>query len=144
MAKKPFDPNFRTPKEQLCREEINKLDSQGYLGNLKKDLRDDSRPDVIWEAEQLAKSCGIYLEYNRAKTGIEKESMYMLRICNPGGGPITREQWQVFDELSERYTTSPDGYPSLRFTTRQNVQFHWVKKENIIEIIKSLAEKGKF
>ena len=118
--KKPFTPNFRTPHEELCKEELNKLNSNGLRDNLTGELRND-KPDIIWEAEQLAKSFGVYLEYNRAKTGTEKEWMYMLRISNPGGGPINREQWLVFDELSEKYTTSPEGDTSLRFTTRENI-----------------------
>ena len=32
-----------------------------------------------------SKSHGIYLEYNRAKTGTEKDWMYMIRISIPGG-----------------------------------------------------------
>ena len=139
--KKSFNPNFRTPPEQLCKEELNKLNSSGMRGELAQHLRDD-KPDLIWESEQLAKSHGIYLEFNRAKTGGEKDWIYMIRISIPGGGPINRKQWMTLDELSEKYTRDSEGHTSLRFTTRQNIQLHWIKKKAVVEIVKSIAESG--
>ena len=141
MPKKPFSPNFKTPQEAFSKEEVNKL-TNGLRNNLYEEFRGD-KPDLIWEAEQLAKSHGIYLEFDRAKTGEEKNWSYMIRVSNPGGGPITREQWLLFDELSEKYTTSNEGQTSLRLTNRQNIQFHWVKKQGVLEIVKRLAEAGK-
>ena len=138
--KKSFTPNLRTPKEDYCPEELNKL-SLGIKDHLFEEFRND-KPDIIWEAEQLAKSHGIYLEFNRAHTGTDKEWIYMIRISNPGGGPISPTQWEVFDSLSEKYTADPEGKTSLRFTTRQNIQFHWVKKKAVVDIVKTLAEKG--
>src|SRR3990167_3209658 len=139
--KKPFSPNFNTPQHDLSKEELNKLASNGIRGNLAVEFRNDS-PDLAWEAEQLAKSHGIYLEFNRAVTGEAKEWMYMIRIGVPGGGPVTREQWRVVDELSDQYTADPQGNSSIRLTNRQNIQFHWVKKPGVIPIVKGLAEKG--
>ena len=141
MKKNYFDPNFLTPEEEFSREDKNKAASRGMRGNLYEDFRSDA-PDVCWETEQLAKSYGIYLEFNRAKTGSEKEWIYMVRISIPGGGPIDREQWRVLDELSEKYTAHEGTAPSLRITTRQNLQFHWVRKEHLIEIVRLLAERG--
>ena len=135
-------PNLRTPPEDLSKVEHAKLASNGVRGNLYHDFRDTSVADLAWESEQLAKSHGIYLEWNRAKTGKEKEWMYMIRVTIPSGGPITREQWMVFDELSERFTINPEGSSSLRITTRQNIQFHWVEKEHVIEVIRGVAESG--
>ena len=63
---------------------------------------------------------------------------------SPGGGPLTHAQWLVLDELAESFTRGPDAPPSIRFTTRQNVQFHWVKKENVVELVRRLAESGMF
>ena len=139
---KEINPNLRTPPEHLSKNEHAKLASNWIRGSLSQDFRDTSVADVSWESEQLAKSHGIYLEWNRAKTGKEKEWMYMIRITIPGGGPITRGQWMVLDELSERFTINPEGSPSLRVTTRQNIQFHWVKKEHVIEVVRGVAESG--
>lgn len=66
--------------------------------------------------------------------------MYLIRVGIPGGGPIKRKQWQLFDDLSEKYAVDPQGISSLRLTTRQNIQFHWVKKPGVLDIIKTLAE----
>ncbi len=142
MPKKPFTPNFKTPQEQLSKEELTKLNSNGLRDNLYEEFRND-KPDLIVEAEQLAKSFGVYLQFDRSKTGTEKNWVYLIRVNNPGGGPITRPQWILFDELSEKYTASNEGHTSLRFTTRQNIQFHWVRKPGVLEIVKRLAEAGK-
>lgn len=138
--KKSFEPNFQTPKEKFCKEEQNKLSSNGLRDHLAEEFRNFEKTDLIWEAEQLAKSYGIYLEFDRAKTGEEKDWMYMIRISNPGGGPISREQWLAMDELSEKYTKDSDGQPSIRLTNRQNIQFHWVDKRGVLDIVKTLAQ----
>ncbi|MCR4336443.1 MAG: nitrite/sulfite reductase, partial [Candidatus Omnitrophica bacterium] len=140
MPKKPFEPNLNTPQEALSKEELNKLNSNGLRDHLSQEFHDLTKPDMIWEAEQLAKSYGIYLEFNRATTGTEKDWMYMIRVSIPGGGPITKNQWLLVDELSDKHTTNPEGQPSIRLTTRQNIQFHWIKKNGVIEVVKRLAE----
>lgn len=139
--KKQYQPNFKTPPADYSKEELNKL-THGLVGPLAAELSDVSKPEIIWEAEQIAKSYGIYLEWNRAKTGREKDWVYMVRISNPGGGPISRNQWLLFDGLSEQYAKAPDGRASLRLTTRQNIQFHWVRKEGVKPVVKALAEAG--
>ncbi|MFQ5999045.1 MAG: nitrite/sulfite reductase, partial [Candidatus Bathyarchaeia archaeon] len=108
--------------------------------------RDRSTEDIVEEAEVLAKSCGIYLEFDRAKTGSDRDWMYMIRVTVPGGGPITREQWTIMDDIAEKYSTS-DTYtgfskPSLRLTTRQNVQIHWIKKRNLVDAVREIAKSG--
>jgi len=138
---KEFAPNFHTPKEDFSKEELNKLAAGSIEGNLYEDLRDD-KPDVIWETEQLAKCHGIYLEFDRAKTGNPKDWSYLVRFGIPGGGPISAKQWRVLDDLSERFTVGNDGTTSMRLTTRQNIQFHWVKKENLVELVRTVAETG--
>jgi len=141
--RKACQPNFKTPPEKQCKEELNKLASQGFVGNLKSDIRDNSRDDLPWESEAIAKSHGIYLEFNRAKESTEaKEWIYMFRISIPGGGPLNREQYNLIDDLTEKFTKDPDGFPSIRLTNRQNVQLHWVRKANVQPIIKAFAESG--
>lgn len=141
--RKPCTPNFKTPTEALCKEELNKLASNGFVGNLKIDVRNLSRDDLGWESETLAKSHGVYTEFNRAKeAGEAKEWIYMMRISIPGGGPLNRQQYNIIDELSEKYTKDPDGFPSIRITNRQNIQLHWVRKPHLVEIVKRLAESG--
>ncbi len=142
MPKKPFEPNSKTPADKLCKEELNKLASNGMRGTLSQEFKNDA-PDITWEAEALAKSMGMYLEFNRAtEAGEAKDWSYMIRFSIPGGGPINAKQWNVIDDLAEKYTKDSDGHPSIRLTNRQNIQFHWIKKPHILEIVKTVAESG--
>jgi sulfite reductase beta subunit-like hemoprotein len=137
-----INPNLETPGEDFSKVELVKLESRGLRGRLHQDLRDLSGDDIAWESAQIAKSHGIYLQWNRAKTGKEKDWMYMLRVSIPGGGPIRPEGWRVLDDLSERYTADTAGSPSLKVTTRQNIQFHWIKKKNLVDLVARVAETG--
>lgn len=139
VEKKSFELNLRTPQDQFCKEELNKLNKEAVYPQFTEEMRND-KPDMSWEVEQIAKSSGIYLELDRAKTGTEKDWMYMIRISNPGGGPINRAQWRLYDELAEKYTTSNEGQTSIRLTNRQNIQFHWVDKKGVLDIVKTMAE----
>ena len=135
-------PLLRTPEDQQNKIEGYKARSRGLRGRVREELDDHADASLSDESEQIAKSHGIYLEYNRAKTGREKDWIYMVRIGVPGGGPLNREQWRILDELSEQYTTNPEGKPSLRPTTRQNIQMHWVRKPHLARIVRAIAETG--
>lgn len=140
---KQFAPNLNTAVEQLSREELNKRASNGMRGALHSELRDETSLDLAWESEQLAKSYGIYLEYNRAKTGNEKDWVYMIRVTIPGGGPLSKDTWRTLDDIANKYATTPDDAgASLRLTTRQNVQFHWIRKPDVIKVVQELAASG--
>jgi sulfite reductase (NADPH) hemoprotein beta-component len=143
------NPNFRTDPNDYSKVELAKINSNELRGNLFNEFRDLSSDNISWDSEQIAKSHGIYLEFNRAKTGNEKEWMYMIRITIPGGGPITVEQWNILDRVADKYTMGPqdaypNGRPSLRVTTRQNIQLHWVRKKNVVDAIRDVAESGFF
>lgn len=116
--------------------------ARGLDGGLREDLRDSSRPDLDGELEQIAKSHGIYLQFNRARSGREKDWMYMIRLAVPGGGPIQLDQWHLLLELARKHAVNPAGQASLRLTTRQAVQFHWVNKQGVLDIVKTAAEQG--
>lgn len=137
------EPILKTPDDLLGKEELIKLDSNHGRGHLEHDFRDMSTDDIIKESEFLAKSQGIYLEYNRAKSGREKDWMYMVRASVPGGGSFTRDQWRVFDQVADKYCdNNPHGTPTLRLTTRQNIQYHWVPKKYVVPLIQELASTG--
>jgi len=104
---KKINPNFRTNPEDYSKVEIAKINSNDLRGSLFSEFRENSSENILWESEQIAKSHGIYLEFNRAKTGNEKDWMYMLRIAIPVGGPITAKQWNILDRISDRYTIGP-------------------------------------
>jgi len=149
---KPVTPSFRTSPEEWSREEWAKLRTKGFTSvpeEIKEEFRND-KEDLSFEAETIAKSCGIYLEFNRdrfRRDGV-KEFIYMIRIVVPGGGPITARQWKILDEISDQYTIS-DAYtgepkPSLRLTTRQDVQLHHVRKRDLLDAIREIAKSGFF
>ncbi len=135
---KEITPNFQTPNEDLNEIEQFKLRS-GIIGNLAGQFTDTSVDDVEHETEALAKSHGIYMEFNRAKTGKEKDWMYMIRISIPGGGPMSREQYAILDDIGTEFTISDDGFTSLRLTTRQNIQYHWVQKKDLVKVVQRIA-----
>lgn len=152
-----INPNLRTNPEEYSSAEKAKLATDG-LRNVTHDIqspldlsyqfKDTSLEDLAEAAEILAKSYGIYLEFNRAKTGNQKDWMYMVRVSIPGGGPIQTAQWILLDELSEKYTES-NSYtgkiqPSLRLTTRQNIQFHWIRKRNLVDLVHEIAKSNFF
>lgn len=150
-------PNLKTPPHEFCEEELNKLKNGGYIGHLAGDLRCLSAKspgdaleeipidDLPAESVQMAKSHGIYLEFNRTKPQDGKDWFYMIRVGIPGGGPITRKQWLVLDELSERcgYNGFGVSKPSLKITTRQDIQIY-VKKRDVINVVKQIGESGFF
>ncbi|MDA4113631.1 MAG: nitrite/sulfite reductase [Thaumarchaeota archaeon] len=148
-------PNLKTRPEDYSGAEKAKMSTKGLSlvikdvnspANVTHQFMDPSFEQISDVAETLAKSYGIYTEFNRAATGEEKDWMYMLRITVPGGGPITRRQWEILDDVAGRYTASStytgEPVPSLRMTTRQNIQLHWVKKLDVIECVREIAESG--
>ena len=140
-----WDLNLKTPLADFGKEELNKLENGPLDGSLlKAQFADGSFQELEWAAEQAAKSHGIYLEFNRDKKGRDKDWMYMLRITIPGGGPLKASQWEILDQIAKDYTADQDGHPSLRLTTRQNVQFHWLKKAVVPDVVRRVADSGFF
>jgi sulfite reductase beta subunit-like hemoprotein len=148
-------PELHTPQEDWSGPEKAKLATKGLTvvirdinspANLAHQFRDTSFQDLPEVAETLAKSYGIYTDFNRATTGDEKEYMYMFRIAIPSGGPIDARQWAILDDIARKYTAS-DTYtgtmqPSLRLTTRQAIQLHWVKKSDVVPAMQQIASSG--
>ena len=59
---------------------------------------------------------------NRSKDGVGKHYMFMVR-CKIPGGRVTAAQYLALDDLAGHYANG-----TLRFTTRQGIQFHGVLK----------------
>jgi sulfite reductase (ferredoxin) len=86
------------------------------------------------QAKEIAKTFGIYKQRVRNESGKKiGEFIFMVRVKNPAGGELTAEQWTALDEASDRYA---DG--SLRLTSRQGIQFHYVRGENLRSLIRHL------
>ncbi|BBD72107.1 hypothetical protein HS1genome_0496 [Sulfodiicoccus acidiphilus] len=147
------NPKFKTDPSEYSEVERVKISTRGMRidgVDAYSKLRDQGRDDVESEAVDVLKSCGIYLEFNRdkVKRGADRDYIYMVRVAIPGGGPITPTQWRVIDSLADRYTVS-DAYtgeprPSIKLTTRQDVQFHHVRKTDLVPLVRELASAGVF
>ena len=137
------EPLLKTPADQLSADEHFKINSNGVVGPLPERYRDHDTLDLEKESEFLSKSHGLYLEYNRAKTGKEKDWMYMVRVTVPGGGAFNADQWAILDKVADDYCyNNPYGGNSLRLTTRQNIQYHWLRKPEVMSLVQDVAKTG--
>ena len=71
---------------------------------------------------------------------------FMLRIKVPGG-VLTPEQTQVIGQIAVEYANGPIPNPHfgnnfLDITTRQDIQMHWIRMEDVPEIWRRLEEVG--
>src|SRR4051812_6676301 len=78
------------------------------------------------EFKMLRLQNGVYLQLHA----------YMLRISIPYG-TLSSEQLRMLAHVARRYDR---GYG--HFTTRQNIQFHWIKLEELPEAMADLAKVG--
>lgn len=63
-------------------------------------------------------------------------SFFMIRVVTPGGR-MTTKQFNRAVDLGEKYAQG-----ELCITTRQTLQYHWIRKEDIYKIIEGMAEVG--
>ncbi len=63
-------------------------------------------------------------------------SFFMIRIVTPGGR-MTTTQFNRAIDLGEKYAQD-----ELCITTRQTLQYHWIRQEDICKIIEGMAEVG--
>ncbi|QOS13068.1 putative sulfite/nitrite reductase (ferredoxin) [Haloferax gibbonsii] len=75
-----------------------------------------------------------------------QESYFMMRIGTPNG-VLTPGQTEVVAEVADEYARGPaenpifgNGY--VDWTTRQSIQLHWIKLEDIPEIFEKLESVG--
>ena len=75
-----------------------------------------------------------------------QESYFMMRIGTPNG-VIKPGQLEVIGEVAKEYATGPADNPEFGeaycdWTTRQSIQLHWIKLEDIPEIFEKLEAVG--
>ena len=121
-----------TPK--LSPVEAMKEQSHGLRGGIAEELTKDS--DHFSESDKnLIKFHGFYQQEDRdaRKTrrqgGLGKHHMFMVR-CKIPGGRMTAEQYLGLDALAGTHANG-----TLRFTSRQGIQFHGVLKDHLRETI---------
>jgi ferredoxin-nitrite reductase len=75
-----------------------------------------------------------------------QESYFMMRIGTPMGR-MTPEQLRTVGEVAREYATGPAENPEFGaayadFTTRQSIQLHWIKLEDIPDVWDALESVG--
>ncbi len=110
-----------------------KVEANYLRGTLAEELQ-STDPAFSKPATAVLKFHGIYQQDDRdlRKSG-QKSITAMVRVGVPGG-VLTPEQYLTLDRLADY----ADG--SLRITTRQDIQYHYVSKLNIRELIAGVNE----
>jgi len=75
-----------------------------------------------------------------------QESYFMMRLTNVNG-QMTGEQLRAIGEVAREYATGPVDNPEfgeswIDFTTRQSIQLHWLKLEDVPAIWEKLESVG--
>jgi len=75
-----------------------------------------------------------------------QESYFMMRIGTPNG-VLEPGQLEVVGEIAKKYATGPVDNPEFGdaycdWTTRQSIQLHWIKLEDVPEIFETLEANG--
>lgn len=123
------------------------------VSDLKQSASDSAKPKINWarieEADNFAKTVKLFRQgkydedsfrrfrlqhgaYGTRMTG----DYAMVRIKLPAG-EIYPNQFEKISQLSEQYSIG-----SAHFSTRENIQLHWVILEDVSEIFRGLAEVG--
>ncbi|WP_339708392.1 NADPH-dependent assimilatory sulfite reductase hemoprotein subunit [uncultured Sphingosinicella sp.] len=129
------------PLERLGPDESMK-DRSDYLRGTIADGLLDQITGAVPSADdvKLMKFHGIYqqddrdLRDERRRQKLEPAYQFMIRVRLPGG-VCTPAQWLKLDELARAH-----GGETLRITTRQTFQFHWVLKDSLRPVIKGLHD----
>ena len=113
------------------RNETIKADSRFLRGTLGEELDQTAFGGLSEDASQLVKFHGMYVQDDRdlrperAKRQLDRAYAFMARLRIPAG-VLTPRQYRALDQLA---TERANG--SLRFTTRQTIQFHGIIKSNV-------------
>lgn len=126
------------PLERLSPDETLKANSDQLRGTIALSLLDRLTGAVADADTKLMKFQGIYqqddrdLRDERRRQKLEPAYQFMVRV-RLAGGVCSSEQWLVLDQLAREH-----GGQTLRVTTRQTFQFHWVLKDSLRPLIQKL------
>lgn len=118
-----------------------KRESRGLRGTIAEGLKSD-QPKFDETDQQLIKFHGFYQEddrdrrVERRQQKLDRYYIFMVRSKIPGGF-LTPEQYLVHDGLAERY-----GNSTLRITSRQGLQLHFILKGDLKECIAAINRSG--
>jgi sulfite reductase (NADPH) hemoprotein beta-component len=128
------------PLEKLGPDEMLKASSDQLRGTIANSLLDRLTGAVAPTDAKLMKFHGIYqqddrdLRDERRRQKLEPAYQFMVRVRLPGG-VCTPAQWLKIDELARAH-----GHATLRLTTRQTFQFHWLLKHHLRPTLQGLHE----
>src|SRR3546814_780972 len=128
------------PLDRLGPDERLTHDSDQLRGTIELDLLDPITGGLRVENHKRMKFHGVDqqddrdLRDERLRQKLEPAYSFMVRVRLPGG-ICSPEQWLKIDELARAH-----GGNTLRLTTRQTFQFHWVLKEDVRPTIQGLHE----
>lgn len=122
---------------KLSGAELTKLGSNYLRGTVREEL-DNSLTHFSKSAIAVLKFHGVYQQDDRdiRKERREREYSCMVRVGVPGG-VLTRPQYLELDRLADHI-----GDGTLRITTRQGIQYHYVGKKDLWTLIHSINESG--
>lgn len=119
--------------------EHSKAASRHLRGAIADELRSDE-PAFSADSYLLLKFHGIYQQDNRdlrterRSVGLGPDTICMVRVSIPGG-MLEPSQYLMMDKLSDVV-----GNGTLRITTRQGIQFHFVRKHDLPTLISTLND----
>jgi sulfite reductase (NADPH) hemoprotein beta-component len=128
------------PLDRLGPDESLKASSDHLRGTISQGLLDRLTGAVAPDDTKLMKFHGIYqqddrdLRDERRRQKLEPAYQFMARVRLPGG-VCTPTQWLKLDELARAY-----GQETLRLTTRQTFQFHWLLKHDLRATLQGLHD----
>jgi sulfite reductase (ferredoxin) len=117
-----------------------KAESRHLRGTIAEELADPAVDHLSEANKQLIKFHGSYQQEDRDarkrrdKPTSGKAYMFMVRLKLPGG-KLTADQYLAVDDLCGRFANG-----TLRFTTRQSIQFHGILKPNLKHLIGGVNE----
>lgn len=128
------------PLSKLGPDETLKAESNQLRGTIAEGLLDEISGGISPHDQKLLKFHGVYqqddrdLRDERRRQKLEPAYCFMVRVRLPGG-VCTPAQWIKLDKLARTY-----GGETLRLTTRQTFQFHWILKHDLKATIRGLHE----
>jgi sulfite reductase (NADPH) hemoprotein beta-component len=123
---------------QLSEVERIKQASNYLRGTIAEGLVDPLTGAISAADNQLTKFHGIYLQddrdlrVERHRQKLEPHYQFMVRLRLPGG-ICTPDQWLKLDRIAHRF-----GHGTLRLTTRQTFQYHWIVKRELKPTIQAI------
>ena len=126
------------PLERLSPDETLKRDSDYLRGTIDLGLLDRITGALPADDTRLMKIHGMYQQDDRdvrderRRQKLEPAFQFMIRVRLPGTS-CTSAQWLKLDALARAH-----GGETIRLTTRQTFQFHWVLKEDVRPAIQAL------